>query len=95
MELEAYNRAERKEQEGEGYLCSANPNEIKSESQCADSMKTLASTFKLIQDELKTRKHRDKISDLTNNKAGTGNIIYLIGDLIKGGSVSPVAQPAT
>ena len=32
VELEAYNRAERKKQEGQGYLCSANPKEIKSES---------------------------------------------------------------
>ena len=67
VELEAYNRAERRKQEGQGYLCSTNTKEMESESSKADSMETLTSTLKLIQDELKS---------LKTQRSGTGSRYY-------------------
>ena len=58
VELEAYNRAEMKKTEGEGYLRAANmpdSTEPKPDSQC-DKFETLTNTLKLIQDELKSLK---------------------------------------
>ena len=58
VELEAYNRAEKKKTEGEGYLRAANmanTTEPKPDSQW-DKFKTLTNTLKLIQDELKSLK---------------------------------------
>ena len=58
VELEAYNRAEKKKTEGEGYLRAANTantTEPKTDSQC-DKFEILTNTLKLIQDELKTLK---------------------------------------
>ena len=59
VELEAYNRAERKKQEGQGYLFSANASETRSPEQNDSnntSMESLTKTLKLIQDELKSIK---------------------------------------
>ena len=59
VELEAYNRAERKKQEGQGYLFSANASESRTteQSDCNNtSIETLTKTLKLIQDELKSIK---------------------------------------
>ena len=67
VELEAYNRAERRKQKGQGYLCSTNTKEMESGSPKADSMETLTSTLKLIQDELKS---------LKTQKSGTGSRYY-------------------
>ena len=67
VELEAYNRAERRKQDGQGYLCSTNTKEMETESQKADSMETLTSTLKLIQDELKS---------LKTQRSGTGPRYY-------------------
>ena len=67
VELEAYNRAERRKQEGQGYLCSTNTKEMESDSPKADSMETLTSTLKLIQDELKS---------LKTQRSGTGSRYY-------------------
>ena len=56
VELEAYNRAEKKKTEGEGYLRAANmanTTEPKPDSQC-DKFEILKNTLKLIQDELKS-----------------------------------------
>ena len=58
MELEAYNRAEKKKTEGEGYSLAANTantTEPKPDSQC-DKFEILTNTLKLIQDELKSLK---------------------------------------
>ena len=67
VELEAYNRNERRKQDGQGYLCSTNTKEMETESQKADSMETLTSTLKLIQDELKS---------LKTQRSGTGSRYY-------------------
>ena len=59
VELEAYNRTERKKQEGQGYLFSANTSETKSQEKSDStsvSMKNLTETLKFIQDELKSIK---------------------------------------
>ena len=59
VELEAYNRTERKKQEGQGYLFSANASETKSQEKgdsTSVSMENLTETLKLIQDELKSVK---------------------------------------
>ena len=58
VELEAYNRAEKKKTEGEGYLRTANTantTEPKPDSQC-DKFEILTNTLKLIRDELKSLK---------------------------------------
>ncbi|MEW8542943.1 MAG: retroviral-like aspartic protease family protein, partial [Candidatus Thiodiazotropha sp.] len=55
VELEAYNRAERKKTEGQGYLCSTNTTETRAESS-SDHIEKLANTLKLIQEDLKTLK---------------------------------------
>ena len=59
VELEAYNRTERKKQEGQGYLFAANASETKSQENSDStsvSMENLTETLKLIQDELKSIK---------------------------------------
>ena len=59
VELEAYNRAERKKQDGQWYLLSANASESRSPEQSDSnitSMESLTKTLKLIQDELKSIK---------------------------------------
>ena len=59
VELEAYNRAERRKQERQGHLCSTNTKEMESESPKADSMETLTSTL----DELKSLKTQTEVKD--------------------------------
>ena len=61
VELEAYNRAERRKTEGEGYFRSANTNETRPDSQSDCSLEELTNTLKLIQDVLKLLKtHTNK-----------------------------------
>ena len=59
VELEAYNRTERKKQEGQGYLFSANASDTKLQEKSDDTstkMDQLTETLKLLQDELKSLK---------------------------------------
>ena len=55
VELEAYNRAERRKAEGQGYLCSTNTTDTRGESS-SDNMEKLTNTLKLIQEDLRTLK---------------------------------------
>ncbi|MCG8048996.1 MAG: reverse transcriptase domain-containing protein, partial [Candidatus Thiodiazotropha endolucinida] len=55
VELEAYNRAERRKTEGQGYRCSTSTADTRGESS-SDNMEKLTSTLKLIQEDLKTLK---------------------------------------
>lgn len=57
VELEAYNRAERRKAEGQGYLCSTNTTDTRAEGS-SGSMEKLTSTLKLIQEDLKALKSR-------------------------------------
>ena len=59
VELEAYDRTERKKQEGQGYLFSANASETKSQEKSdstSTNMEQLTETLKLLQDEVKSLK---------------------------------------
>ena len=59
VELEAHNRTERKKQEGQGYLFSANASDTKLQEKSDDTstrMYQLTETLKLLQDELKSLK---------------------------------------
>ena len=78
VELEEYNRVEKKKTEGEGYLRAANmanTTEPKPDSQC-DKFETLTNTLKLIQDELKSLKHRSQNIEVIDHQVK--------GDLIRG-----------
>ena len=55
VELEAYNRVERRKTEGQGYLCSTNTTDIRAEG-ASGNIEKLTSTLKLIQEDLKTLK---------------------------------------
>ena len=59
VELEAYDRTDRKKQKGQGYLFSANTSETKAQEKSdstSTNMEQLAETLKLLQDEVKSLK---------------------------------------